>query len=504
MCIDALNAVTHSYLATPTSSVALMDLAFPCAGNLDDGVFDLGLEDDDEAGNFHRRRNQDEAPKFESSNPMKPQPEAEVSSPDALDLALMAFTAASEENGGSGAQQSSVISPRSPFCGAPIRQHDDAARGSYTQSRPEMGPVKPAMSPPRVQQGFIPLPKRSFDRTFSFGGRSNVGASSNSSRDENSAPLAKTKRGGYSATVSYGDFFSPGLRSGDSEGFSPVHLPSSGMLLPSDRRSEVSKPIPRHLQDRSRGDANATQRRDGERGSCDPILLGPPNDEEALAEIDRAAAAYVYTRATQKGMDCITGAEDSKRGSFAVDVARGAGMSSSGAGDVEEEEWEEELDAGTVHDQGKDDDLLARASELHLSVAGQLRSVNELLKRKSYFYIDTSWSARQLPCPPTAWKGSCVGTKTGDGGGVGIDTNSGGDASTSNTVRPRPNVSSCVNIVTKIEGRWLVSGSKKPRVGIFSIPGEKVGVVQKYVATTSTWRQPCVVRHYVLCHQLSP
>lgn len=113
---------------------------------------------------------------------------------------------------------------------------------------------------------------------------------------------------------------------------------------------------------------------------------------------------------------------------------------------------------------------MAKASKIHLSVAVQLRNVKELLKRKSFIYIDTSWSARRLPCPPTAWKG-----KQGVNPPKAVDAVADEANRNSSTGCAYATTDKQANVFVSLEGRWATPVATNLRVGIHSNPGEKVG-----------------------------
>lgn len=449
-----------------------MDLAFPCAGNLDDGIFDLGLEDgrDEVGGGWNRSGPSEPSPSHSNSQV--------VLSPDALDLALMTFTLPTEEDG-SGVKNSAIndFHCRSPLCGTEIRQFVDQSiqplRGAAMSSK-LCFPDKDAIIPPSINQMFQigeVLTQKCFSSSSNdsesgccTAGIINCEGTCSSPSHKERRLWAKEKRG------SLYDAFPPKF-SGDSDGPPVVRpLTSDTCFIPEHRNGEVLHRPARQPLDRALFDVNAQTRWAGERaGTREAVTSILRKEEEALIKIDRATIALGHAASS----NVVSLDSTRKKVSFAQDEARRSASSSPVAGHTDEEGWEKNTDEGAAGKEDQDEDLLARSSELHSSVAGQLRSVDELLKRKSYFYVDTSWSARQLPCPPTAWRGKYISgpASGGDGAGMSIEANHGAG---SGAARHRKPTLSKGNAAVKLEGRWVATGSKTPKVGVYSIPGEKV------------------------------
>lgn len=480
-----------------------MDLSFPCVGDVDDGIFDLGLEDDHDAVGRQRctTTTNKEALADQRSQSM-------VLSPDALDLEVMAFAAALNENEGSGSDDSGgggfngrtgCPTIGSPFCDATLpptaaARQQSAVSGASPGSKKKSSTwnrlenhltLLTSRKLPTTQRGQENLAKRSTEHAkASLGGRI-VASTKNAS--PRAADLEGWPAGGLK--LEHGSVSASRCTTDSSTG--SLTCPSStSSTRGSDnyRRSEPQR-FRRHSLNRSLVDATTRSKWPVERSVFrDVVASSVRKEEEALAEADHVLACTYSRGPARRAVECVKrGSDDKRRVSFTVIDSAGHDRGSSGApavsgGDTDEDECGENL-ADMGGEMEREDNLLARASELHSSVAGQLRSVNELLKRRSYFYIDTSWSAKQLPCPPTAWKSR--GGRTGDSG-VGGDCGGGGldmvnsegyadrGAATYNAGY-RSAASSPVNVVVKLKGRWLPAASKR-KVGVFSIPGEKVSV----------------------------
>ena len=432
-----------------------MELSFPCVGDIDDGVFNIDAEEDaDDSG---ETRQWCPTPTCDSDDPTLLSPQtcaSKVLSPDALDLALMAFDVTASEEGGGDSVSNTRGTPVSPFCEAVINQ-----RGSNAATKTRPG--EPLITSPDCTGSGAALwgTKRTNNRC--------------------NTPMPGAVPMGWSSAKAY------------QGGFSTAFLPKLGPKLTSDcngawnsgtrlvrdhRVGEVLRRFPSQPVRRLITDVNAQSRWARERAETRETVSSSVRKEgKALAVIDRVTAACF------NGMKGVTtgreSAEEQKRVSFANDVPVECGdLPSLDTRDaISEEYWDGKPQTAAV---GKEDDLLARASELHSSVAGQLRSVNELLKRKNYFYIDTSWSARHRPNPPTAWKSPALGGPTSDGHGEGtrIDANA-TSYLTSSANQSQPVALPYANGVLRLDGRWVEAGSKKPKVGFYSIPGEKVSTI---------------------------
>lgn len=483
-----------------------MDLSFPCVGGVDDGVFDLGLEDDQHAAGRQRctTTTSKEALADQRSRSM-------VLSPDALDLEVMAFATALNENEGSSSDDSggddfngraSYPTIGSPFCDATLppspAAHQQSAVSGVSRAR---GSKKKSSKWTRLENHLTLLTSRKLPTTHK--GQENLAKHSIElyktslgrriiASTKNASPRAADLEGWPPGRLKLEQACVSASRCTTDSSTDPLTCPSStsGTRGSDNYRSTESQRFRRQSLNRSLVDANTRSRWPVERAvSRDVVASSVRKEEEALAEADRAIAC-THPRGPASGVvECVKrGREDKRRVSFTVIDAAGHDRGSSGApaasdGDTDEDEWgQKSADAGGAIE--GEEDLLARASELHSSVAGQLRSVNELLKRKSYFYIDTSWSAKQLPCPPTAWKSR--GGRTSDGGGGGDHGGRGLDmvsneacvdrGTTTYNAGYRPVASSPVNVVVKLKGRWLPAASKR-KVGVFSIPGEKVSYI---------------------------
>ena len=507
-----------------------MDFSFPCVGNLDDGIFhDLGIEDD-RVG----------AAKSSTDDGVD-QLQSMVLSPDALDLALMAFDLEEEGRGGADTQERGhgetiSQSSHSPFC--------DAAIGH--QDRHSVSPVCAAASPtterratrdtdskradtlmafrhvhstaPGVAFGQPPAQKPT---SFDSGGdrQSSLLPHKSSNRPSPTRWTPAKEKGGGAAIESkrcISKAFPPRLPEDDADRGASISKTQAtpvqrGVEAQSPSRRFAAQSLSRPSQADSAGGKSPWARHRAATCEAAVVSFSVRKEEEALAEAnhttqaagapDTCARHRTAKRAAPTGVDS---AREKRKVSFADEFAglqveedaaeedgddddgdrewqrktdasdreggRGAGAREGGPG---EGEGEQERGEGGAQN---DDDLLARASELHSSVAGQLRSVNELLKRKSYFYIDTSWSAKQLPCPPTAWKGKgsgCAAAPGGAGDGsivIGTESSSSGKPRYRSVALP----ADARNLSVRVEGRWVSAGSKKPKVGIHSIVGEKV------------------------------
>lgn len=500
-----------------------MDLSFPCVGNLDDGIFhDLGLEDD--------TLDQVEPADSPAADPLQ----SMVLSPDALDLALMAFDVGDEDSIGAETNEGrhGKSSPQSPFCDAAISRQ--ACGGASPVSPIKLRcavagktNMKGANVSLSFQKGNAPasvncnqvLQKNQASRASVAARPSNSqGHKSSPRRNPIRWPPANEKREGMGAEEAGGisNAFPPRLPGNDPDMGREVASTSTTAPAATHRPTEA-QPTSRRLPARALSrpslvdPANAQSRWARQRAAtrnAAVIASSVRKEEEALAEANRTAVASTGAAAdTTCGVSSTTkrvassgvapvgekrkvSFADKIAGSVAVDDAAGddhrerqrrTDTLERGLGGEGERQGEGGRGGGGKDRVQDDDDLLARASELHSSVAGQLRSVNELLKRKSYFYIDTSWSAKQLPCPPTAWKAKGVGSDTGGGGPTAAGGSGGGGAGvgteSSSTVAPRhrPATSSSKNVAIRLEGRqWVSTGSNKAKVGVYSIPGEKV------------------------------
>lgn len=443
-----------------------MELSFPCAGNIDDGVFNIDLEEGGgDSGGGRQWRAPPPTCDSGDSSLLGPQQNcrSQVLSPDALDLALMAFdvTASEEEDGGSGAAVGNTrYSPLSPFCDAAIHQRDSAVT---KRTRPDEAQNTPADC---IGSGAL----------WGATGTNNRCSTPSPGAVPMGWPSAKAHRGGFSKAFPLKLTTAIVGHDGPSD---------SGTCLAREHRiGEAWRRFPGHLPARRLiTDVHAQSRWARERAQTrEAVASSVRKEEKALAVVDRAAAECL-NGGTSGVKTTETIFADKKRVAF-VDVECGSlSLPSPGTLDATRgEDRQNEKSQTGAPAQGKEkDEVLARASELHSSVAGQLRSVNELLKRKSYFYIDTSWSARQLPYPPTAWKSPGLGgpPNDGHGEGVGVDANA-TCRITPGADRNQPAAWSDANGVLRLDGRWVAAGSKKPKVGFYSIPGEKVSTRIKW------------------------
>lgn len=518
-----------------------MDLSFPCVGNLDDGIFhDLGLEDETR----HELRDADSSK--DGPDPLQ----SIVLSPDALDLALMAFDLKEEERVGAdthgrGEGDNSVAqSAHSPFCDAAITQQD----------RNGGSPVCAAVSPTPDRRATRDSDRKGADaliasrkvhlttttsgvafsqapmhqqESFDSGGDDGPGNSTSSPRlSPTRWPPPKEKRGlGTESKACISKAFPPRLPDDDSKRGAPVsktHTKPPPLQRGVVEARSPSRRFAAQVQScPSQADSIGAKPSWACHGAapCESAVVAKSvrKEEEALAEanhaIDAAGAPDTCSRHWAARRDAPAGAgpaREKRKVSFADEFARVQAEEENAADGDDRREWRRMTDDTFAGEEGgrggrggggaasreggpdegdgererveggaqSEDDLLARASELHSSVAGQLRSVNELLKRKSYFYIDTSWSAKQLPCPPTAWKGKGVGGGAGAATGGANDSSAGMGSESSSSTKPRHRSTALPadarNFSVRLEGRWMSAGSKKPRVGMHSIVGEKV------------------------------
>lgn len=498
----------------------VMDLSFPCVGNLDDGIFhDLGLEDD--------TRDQVESADSSAADPLQPM----VLSPDALDLALMAFDVGEEDSVGAETDEvgHGKSLSQSPFCDAAISQRVCPGTSPVSPAKARCPARHSNVNGARVSASFQEgnaVASVNFDQILQKnqvlracpGARpsSSQGLKSSPRRNPVRWPPANEKREGVGAqgTGGISNAFPPRLPDNTPDVGLEVTSTNTTQLAPAAaHRPTEAQPPSRRLPARALNrpslinSADAQSRWARQRAATrDAAVIASSlrKEEEALAEVNRTTAACTAaasdttcgsTTAKRVAASGVAPAGEKRKVSFANELAGGlAGENAAGDDDRECQRRTDTLEgAGERQGEGgkegygedtaeHDEDLLARASELHSSVAGQLRSVNELLKRKNYFYIDTSWSAKQLPCPPTAWKGKCLGSDAGGGGTAATAGNEGGGAGvgteSSPTVAPRhrPAALSSRNVAVRLEGRqWASAGSnKKAKVGVYSIPGEKV------------------------------
>lgn len=449
-----------------------MGLSFPCVGYLDDGVFDLGLEADDDERKLCRSTNGPDS---------HPCPPPMALSPDALDLALLKLSAATDADNDWGSvavqQQRKVeasqlscddhghdLLQNSPFCDAKvsgINRRSSTRSGPHgglmgnKQSRAEPSLELPIMSPRTHQQ------RRESTQELSGGNDFSAGTSSSRTSQQlmGSATPSTTFNRAHTFTIPpafAGNHASNKRPSTTFEKHRPRELRDS---------NESRRLVRQQLLDRSLVDANAASRwAKLTEETCEAVTSSVGKEEKALAAVNTppySSSGEDSTKERQK--DCIK-YETDRRVSFAVDLEGNAGPSA-----PDNDEWE---DTSEMEMNDEEDDLVARASDLHSSVAGQLRSVNELLKRKSYFYIDTSWRAKQLPCSPTAWKGKQLGSSSN-----GKDVRTENDVTSGNAAtsvgRSPSQIASNVNIDARLEGQWI-SAIKRRRVAMYSIPGEKV------------------------------
>lgn len=437
-----------------------MELSFPCTGNIDDGVFNIDLEEcEGDIGDGQQWRAPPPTCDSGDSSLLDPQHNCrpQVLSPDALDLALMAFdvTASEEDDGGNAVSNAARDSTLSPFCDAAIYQRDSAVT---RRIRPDEAYNTPSDS----------IASSALQRAT---GTKNRCGTPSPGVVPMGWPSAQAHRGEFSKafplklTAVVGD---------DQPSDSGTRLGREHRVGEVWRRGPGHHPVRRLITD-----AHAQSRWARERAETrEAVALGVRKEEKALAVIDRAAIECL--NGMNDGVKIETNSAEIKRAAFVNGVGCGSlSLQSPSPRDAKRgEDRENDISQNGAPAQGKEkDDLLARASELHSSVAGQLRGVNELLKRKSYFYIDTSWSARQLPYPPTAWKspGMCGPTNEGHGERVGIDAKV-TCRITANADRNQSAALSDANGVLRLDGRWVAAGSKKPKVGFYSIPGEKVSM----------------------------
>ena len=473
-----------------------MDLSFPCVGNLDDGIFhDLGLEDEEV-------RDQVEPADSSAADPLQ----SMVLSPDALDLALMAFDVGEEDDAGTETNEGEhgKNPSQSPFCDAAISRQvcPDASpvsltKASRTARHSNVSGAIVSDSFHRVNEGastkFDQFSQTNQAARVCPGARpsSSIGHTSSPRRNPMRWPPTNEKREGLGTegAARISNAFPPRLPSNDPDVGPEEALTSSAQSAGNKHRATEapSRRLPARalnrpsLVDAAKAQARWARQRAATRDAA-VVASSVRKEEEALAEANRTSAASdaACGDASEKRVAAGGAAPDGEKKrkvSFADELA---GSLEDDAACDDDQEWQRRTNTvgQGVGGEGEDDDLLARASELHSSVAGQLRNVNELLKRKSYFYIDTSWSAKQLPCPPTAWKGKGMG---GDAGSSNPAAAEGGAAagvepgSTTAAPRGRPAAWSSRNVAVRLEGRqWASVGSNKAKVGVHTIPGEKV------------------------------
>ena len=434
-----------------------MELSFPCAGNIDDGVFNIDLEEGDDSSGDGRQWHATPACDSGVSSLLDLQHscQSKLLSPDALDLALMAFdvTASEEEDeeeGEGGAVSNNTRdAPLSPFCDATIHQ-----RGMNSAATRRI----------RLDEAHtIPLDYTGFSALWGTTGTKDRCSTPSPGAVPMGWPSAKAHRGGFSKASP------PKLTVVGHDG--PSNL---GTRLIQEHRGvgEAWRRFPSHQPFRRLiTDVHAQSRWARERAETrEAVASSVRKEEKALSAANRVPVACLNG---MTGVQTETDSVEKKRVSFVDDVDCGSlSLPSPGTRDAtSQEDRNEKSQTGAPAQEKEKEEVLARASKLHSSVAGQLRSVNELLRRKSYFYIDTSWSARQLPYPPTAWKNPA---SDGHGeGGVGIDANV-NCRITPSADRNQPAILSDANGVLRLDGRWVAAGSKKPNVGFYSIPGKKV------------------------------
>lgn len=425
-------------------------------------MFNLGLDEDE-----HLRLEREET--HGMSNPAGGITSMSVadSRPDALDLALMAFTAsASKGRGFAMGVDTTRVNPEanSPFCDAVIRQNDvrehRATNGNViknAEERSRVGTILPATNSPLPQQRDA---ASSLVCNISPSHDLLCGSCSPRATNENpgESPTASHENKGESTTTTVvvspqipgsrplaGDHIAA-KQGGDS---SPWGSPPS--IQPSFLRSLVETGPGGSIHPRERFEA------------LEAIALNIEKKRAPSPTVDHAFASYpgpVVNR-VDGSKDQRAPLEDDKTGSG---VERCSPFT---IGDTDKEELDEKTcEVGGLENE---DDLLAKASELHLSVAVQLRSVKELLKRKSFMYIDTSWSARRLPCPPIAWKGkqSVNPPKIIDAVADEAVRNPFAESTYATTEKQ-------ANVFVRLEGHWASPVATKLRVSIHSIPGEKV------------------------------
>lgn len=465
-------------------SLHAMDHSFPCVGNLEDGIFDLALDDG--------CRGTGEESKAGTPTTCTPSvirhPAMEVSSPDTLDLALMTFTAGREKHhsdcGVHNEPYTSSTTLTSPFCDAVLRGREGR------RNAPLSGAV--FKDPPKRLRA-----KRSLlvaDRSkpccsstaSSGGGGSGVRHESTQSPriDDDEPPLLNFRESSQ--------LHEPERREPPNANFQSLRRTCSTALSPTQpcvaesargveavREGGVSSPglsLDHPLSVLDTG--NTRTKRAGERHIAHVVeATTAQREEQALEDVDRAAAACVF-KDIKNAANVVTGSRSAvKKGrvSFLLDhrEPRVSKMLPSASGYDDKEGWAPEPDQRAGTSEGADeDDILFKASDLHSAVAGQLRSVNELLKRKCYFYIDTSWNAKQLPCPPAAW--TSKGVRDANAVGVGRCDAERRPEEAISRARRRSLASSDVNLAFYLEGRWAMAGTAKPKVGVFTISGNKV------------------------------
>lgn len=527
-----------------------MDLSFPCVGDLDDGIFDVGLEHEDANARSRRQGTGSSSPCYHKS-----QHQSIVLSPDALDLALMAFDVGEEEEecgSGNDERGTDANAPiKSPFCDAALGRQ--TLFGSSSQvvatanGSPKRHPENEGSDAPVADRLGQQAPVKYSHLDCSIHPNRVVDSGCGGSAEQNQThhmthsprarpgrwPPARETRGGVRAGGA-GDIsnaFPPRLP--DLDGGSVSVPAGTSRLAAAAQRGIKAQPqirrypggkLPRRssVADAATAKLRWARQRDAACGTA-VVDSSVRKEEEALAEASNAAAAAAAVAAAPDAWATSSRSRNTEKidsstrrtaaieadvvGKKIVSFALAEGLNDGNDGKDSEEEEEHDDDDGRWHrkpaakgtriggargteGEEQDDDLLARASELHSSVAGQLRSVNELLKRKSYIYIDTSWSAKQLPCPPTAWRGKALSvggstnaaaSDTGGGGvEVGVEIRDGGsDSGSSSTVGGRHRhgeaaLSEASNVMVRLEGRWASAGSKEPNVGVYSIAGEKV------------------------------
>ncbi|CAM9290000.1 unnamed protein product, partial [Discosporangium mesarthrocarpum] len=123
---------------------------------------------------------------------------------------------------------------------------------------------------------------------------------------------------------------------------------------------------------------------------------------------------------------------------------------------------EDELTPHT-HD---DEDLISSTSGLQSTVAGQLKSVNELLKRRNFFYVDTTYKTRRLPSLRVD-----RGRRKTRGIVQGMDSTAGRGSG------PGGHRHGVTNFAVHLQGSWSSVVSRRQTVGLHTIPGEKASLV---------------------------
>lgn len=443
---------------------APMGLSFPCVGYLDEGVFDLGLEEDGDDDDDDDDNDDDVGDRIGSEQDCVPSLEL---SPDALDLALMGLSKTRDANDDhrcsplvrntkkalqyAFADDGTRRHPGSPFC--------DASLPTMTRNN-----ISPCRS--RVHGGLLSTESMTTGSTATNqrrrpGWLHKLVSDKNGSPGDKSTQRSSPRLAEEGASPRLASFIGTQPRSSSPTCTGRRHRPQEVREKGELRRSSPQPFINREqLLNRPLVDTDALSRWAKEtKEAREAVESSMRKEEQALAQLKLKEADC-----TCRQNRLNEWRQPGRRVSFAANLE--STRSSSADND---DEWDDV--SGVEHDEEKDD-LVTRASDIHSSVAGQLRSVNELLKRKSYFYIDTSWRASQLPCPPTAWKGR----SRSDNNSVAdveteSDSNSGG-AGVSMDWR-KSHVGSNVNIDIKLGGEW-VSSAKRRRVGIYSIPGVKV------------------------------